>query len=176
MASLATHVSRVSRKKTTRSVAWAVGLTAAAAAAVGGLLYYSEKSAKAAPKPSPTPTPSQQQPVWSELTPVATAGGTYAVQIPANATFAFADSATDPNLSAIVSGLTQATSNGTIGGVQNYPTNAPAPAGWPSDSFGSAGYRLSAVAKQAFTLSLGPLSGASPSTTPSVWIVTGFTS
>lgn len=177
--SLKTTIRRASKSRT----AWIVGL-AAAASAVGAAVYFGEKSASAKTStPSPPavgPAPANSTPVWSALTPTASSVNgvsTYIVSIPQGATFAFADSVSDPNLQAIVSGLNSAYGNGTITGTQSLAQGSAPPSWWPAgDTFGTNGYRVNGVASSAFSLSLGPLSSYSPATTPMVWVVTGWTS
>ena len=174
--SIKTTIRRASKSRT----AWIVGL-AAAASAVGAAVYFGEKSAKASSSPAPAvgPAPTTNStPVWSALTPTASqvnGVSTYMVTIPQGSTFAFADSASDPNLTAIVSGLNNAYGNGTITGTQSLAQGTAPPAWWPSgDTFGTSGYRVTGVASSAFALSLGPLSSYSPATTPMVWVVTAW--
>jgi hypothetical protein len=175
--SIKTTIRRASKSRT----AWIVGL-AAAAATVGAAVYFGEKSAKAStgttPAPAVGPAPTGSTPVWSALTPTASqvnGVSTYIVSIPQGSTFAFADSASDPNLAAIVSGLNSAYGNGTITGTQSLAQGSAPPAWWPTgDTFGTSGYRVTGVASSAFSLSLGPLSSYSPATTPMVWVVTGW--
>ena len=115
-------------------------------------------------------------PLWTEVAPVAnpSLAGTYMVSIPQGASFLFADSTSDPNLNAILTGLNAAVTAGTVTGPQAYQTGTVAPAVWPADPFGSAAYRLSGVASKAFDLVLGQLTSNAPATTPLVWVLTGW--
>jgi len=167
--SIMSTTKRISRHPHARRLGWVLAAVGATAATVGGLIYLDEKSAKATP--SSGPAPAGTTPVWTQLTPVANPSlpGTYMVQIPVNATIAFVDSTSDPNLQQIIDGLTAATNAGAAGAWSSYTT------GGPPDNFGANGYRITGVANQAFSLSLGALGPASPSSTPQVWIITGFT-
>jgi hypothetical protein len=195
MTSLATTTKRVTKHPATRSAAWIIGLASAAAAGLAALVYFDEKKASGSTGPAATPgspavpgtppavpapssVPANSVPLWTQLTPVANpqVAGTYMVNIPANATFAFADSTSDPNLNTIIAGLNAAVAAGTVTAPQAYQTGTYAPPFWPSDPFGSNGYRSSGVAAKAFSLVLGQLTSNSPATTPMVWIVTGWTS
>jgi len=164
---------------TTRRVGWGVALAAAVAAAVGSVIYFGNKSAAAAtPKAAPPgPAPANTVPVWTALTPVAnpSAPGSFMVAIPAGASFAFSDSASDPNLTSIVAGLNAAVSAGTVTAPVSYADGSAAPSFWPNDGLGTSGFRASGVASSAFNLGLGPLGATSPTTAPQVWIVSGFT-
>jgi hypothetical protein len=153
---------------------WIIALGGAVAAAVGAAVYFGDKKPAAAAPPA---APTTQVPVWTQLSPVANPNlpGTYMVTVPANATFAFADLASDPNLGQIVAGLNAAIQAGTVVTPQTYQAGATPPAGWPADGFGANGYRASGVANTTFSLSLGPLSGTNPTNPPAVWIVSGFT-
>lgn len=170
-------IKSLSTKAKKSRVGWLVALGGAVAAAVAAAVYLGDKSAKA-PAGPPGPAPANTVPVWTQLTPVANPqlAGTFMVTVPTGASFAFADGATDPNLSAIVSGLNAAAANGTINGTQSFATGNAAPSWWPADGFGTNGYRASGVAVSPFTLVLGPLTGSSPATTPAVWIATSYTS
>jgi len=161
---------------------WAAALVAATTAAVAGIIYAGSKSSPKVkpvptPKPVPGPAPAGQVPVWTLLSPVASPDvpGTYMVQVPAGASFAIADSASDPALQQIINGLNQAYGNGTVTAPQFYASSASLPAGWPSDGYGPSDYRASGVATKTFNLGLGPLSWKAPTQMPEVYIVTGFT-
>jgi len=178
MASLATTTKRVAKHPTTRRIGWIAALGAAAAATVGTIIYFGTKSS-APSTPAGPPAPANTKPVWTALSYVANpqVPGSFMVQIPAGASFAFADSATDPNLASIVAGLNAATNSGTVTGPQSYAPGTPPPSWWPSDGLANNGYRATGVANQAFSLNLGPFpSTGAPGSTPQVWVVSGFTS
>jgi hypothetical protein len=177
MPSIVTSSKRLAKHPATRGLAWIIGLGVAAAAAIGGVIYYDEKSSKASPHPVPPgPAPAGQNPVWSLLTPVANPSlpGSYMVTIPAGSSFAFSDVSNDPNLPQIVAGMNAAASGGAITGAQVYQPGTAAPSFWPNDGLGTAGYRASGVVSSALNLSLGALTTQSPTLTPMVWIVTGY--
>jgi hypothetical protein len=179
MASLATTTRRVAKHPATRRVGWIVAATAAAAAAVGAAIYLGDKkSASGTPAvpAAPPGTPAGSIPLWTQVTPVANPQlpGTYMANIPAGASFLFADSMSDPNVTSIVNGLNAAANAGTVTGAQAYQTGTVAPSFWPADPFGASAYRASGVANAAFSLVLGAL-GTSPSATPPmVWVLTGW--
>jgi len=175
--SITSSAKRSLKHPAARGLGWIIGIGVAAAAAIGGFIYYDEEKAKAAPKAAPPGTaPAGTTPVWSLLTPVANPSlpGSYMVTIPAGSSFAFSDAANDPNLPQIVAGMNAAASGGAITGAQVYQQGTAAPSFWPNDGLGTAAYRASGVASTAVSLSLGALTAQSPTLTPNVWIVTGY--
>lgn len=143
MASIVTHARRSLKHPTTKRVGWIVALGAAAAAAVGATIYFSEKSASAAGTS------------WVQMQPENTnMAGLASVMLPPNAVFAISDVATDPQLSTLTNFLNSAVSAGQIVSPQAYVAGQAAPSGYPSDGLGTNGYRATGVVGSTTTLSV----------------------
>ena len=173
-------IKSLSTKAKKSRLGWIIALGGAVAAAIGAAVYFGDKVSTAKPSvpvaPGTPQPPAGSVPLWTQVAPVANPQlpGTYMASIPKGASFLFADSTNDTNLNSILTGLNAAVTAGTVTGPQAYQTGTVAPAFWPADPFGSAAYRLSGVASQAFSLVLGPLTSNAPATTPLVWVLTGW--